>query len=155
MNVTIEPLDPGDLDTRAALLEYLSENWREPKDEIEREYITPSFTSEPPYVLIAFTPERVVVGHIMLVIEEKGYLGIDDQPWIYGLFVKEAFRGQGIARVLIGELEKLCREHGYPYLYLDTVASEGYYRRIGGWEELGTDIWGPRNERVTIMRKKV
>jgi len=155
MNIAIEPLESDDPDTRLALLGYLSDNWKEPKEEIEREYITPSFTSGPPYILIAYTPERAVAGHIMLAIEKKGYLGIENQPWIYGLYVKEEFRSQGIARLLIGELEKLCRQQGYPYLYLDTVASEGYYRRIGGWEELGTDVWGPRSERVTIMRKKV
>lgn len=155
MSIMIEPLKADDFVTREALLEYLSRAWEEPKEEIENAYIVPSFTIGPPYVLLAFTEDRVVAGHIMLVIEEKGIMGINNQPWVYGLFVREDYRGQGIARTLLAALEEKCREHGYPYLYLDTVASEGYYRHIGGWEELGQAVWGEHPKLLTVMRKAI
>lgn len=59
------------------------------------------------------------------------------------LAVDEAFRGQGVARALLSECEKLARDWGRSELLLD-VASDNPALRIYerfGFEELGSLIF--------------
>ncbi|HYF29355.1 MAG TPA: GNAT family N-acetyltransferase [Candidatus Paceibacterota bacterium] len=154
MYITIDRLAEEDLLSRAQLLNYLTEAWKEPREEIAANYIRPSFTESLPDVFIAFTDRGDVAGHVMLVIEEKWYLGIDGEPWICGLYVPEEYRGQGVGRRLMETAENACRRHGFNHLYLDTAGARDYYLRLG-WEEYGEAWWQAQGKTVTVMRKQV
>ncbi len=154
-DIRIRALTPSDREAVAFTKERIAKEWHRTPDYIDETYVVPSFSGGFPYVFIAVTQSGQFAGEVIVAIEEDGYLDIKDQPWIYGLFVKEEFRSRGIAQQLIGAAEEVCRTHGYPFLYLDTANAADYYRRIGGWEELGTAIWEDRGEEVLVMRKSL
>ena len=85
-------------------------------------------------------------GKIQLGVVIDGELvgGIDAQMseyWIMyvsTLFVDEAYRRRGIARLLMSEMEKRARELGAKHIRLDTFDFQGvdFYRSLG-YEEVG------------------
>lgn len=52
-------------------------------------------------------------------------------PWLAGLYVDETFRGHGIAKMLIGEVTKKCKEMNYKKVYLRTEHTSEYYKKLG------------------------
>lgn len=151
--MTIRPLQPSDLETIEFIKKRLSSRWRLTREEIERQYIRPSFKGNFPYIFVAFTATGEFVGKAFLCLEEEGFLNIRQQAWLSALFVEEKFRGQGVAQKLIKVVEDKCRSLGFPELYLDTVEAIGYYRKLGNWQEIGTDSW--HDEVTTIMVKNI
>jgi GNAT superfamily N-acetyltransferase len=119
----------------------LEDWWETSQKEIENDYILPSFKGSFPYIFIALTPEQELAGKIFLSKIEKSFLNLRNKVWIEGLFVKEKFRGQGIARELIKTAEQKARELGYKKLYLDTAGAMEYYFKLGDWKVVGKDIW--------------
>ena len=72
-----------------------------------------------------------------------------DTPWLGGLFVTPAFRGQGIARLLVDAAIACVFDAGHSAVHValrDDVA--GYEAR--GWKIIGTMTTG--EERVTVLR---
>lgn len=132
---------------------YLAKRWFTTPKKIKDKYINPSFKDDFPYVYIALVGNKLV-GHGFLMIEENLH-GISNKPWITALYVKEEFRKQGIARKLIAIRENKCREMGFDEVYLDTAQTEGYFKKIGGWEEIGQDFWERGNKVVTVFEKKL
>ena len=53
--------------------------------------------------------------------------------WTVGrICVRKPFRGKGLGRVLLTEVEHKARELGASYLYLDAqVRAEGFYKKLG------------------------
>jgi GNAT superfamily N-acetyltransferase len=49
------------------------------------------------------------------------------------IFVDEAYRGQGVARLIIARLLVECDKEGFdtPYVYIDTDCSDGFWDHIG------------------------
>ena len=51
------------------------------------------------------------------------------------MYLRQAYRGQGVAELLLDALEKYARESGYKWLYLDTAAdmkaAARFYERKG------------------------
>ncbi len=153
MDIKIRELKKDDTEVIEFIKNRLSERWRYSKNEIEQDYINKSFLGGFPYIYIAFDENGEFVGKIFLCFEEKNYLNINNQLWINALLVKEEYRGQGVAQKLIKKTEEKAKDLGYAELYLDTADSEGYYKKIGGWETIGKDLWERGNEELTIMRK--
>ncbi len=55
----------------------------------------------------------------------------DLTPWLAGVFVRPEYRGQGLARQLVGLVEAACRDMGASPLWLYTTRAEGLYQKIG------------------------
>lgn len=153
MPIIIRPLQPSDTETIDFIKKRIASHWEMTEEEVASKYILPSFTGGFPYIFIAFTKDGRFVGKIFLCREEDGFMDIHDQLWISALFVKEEFRGQGIARELIKVVEDKSRSLGFKKIYLDTVEAAGYYRKLGAWQEIGTDHW--HKETVTVMVKNI
>lgn len=90
-----------------------------------------------------------VVGTIMSeVLERPGRGGEEHEAWIYGLGVVEAFRRQGIASLLMQNLELRLKEYGVSKLWLFTDTEGGirdFYDQAGfvqvaNWVDLGLCI---------------
>lgn len=152
--IIIRALTPSDTETIEFIKERISSKWELSKEEVENKYIKSSFAGGFPYIFTAFTENGEFAGKIFLTIEEEGFLDIRNEPWISALFVQEKFRRQGIAKELIKVVENKCRSLGYKKLYLDTIQAVEYYRKLGGWQEIGTDIW-LNKEVVTVMVKEL
>ena len=150
--ITIEELREGDAEGIAFFKQRLTDHWRITGDDIQNCYVTPSFQNLGlPFIFIA-RENGALVGHVMLIIEEEGYLDIKNQPWITALYVKNEFRKRGIGKALVEHAKKITKEHGYDTLYLDTAQARGYYERLGEWELIGTDFWEGGGQEVFIMK---
>ena len=57
----------------------------------------------------------------------------DLTPWLGGLYISEAHRNKGIAKVLMEKVTDTARELGYKILYLRTESASEYYAKLG-WE---------------------
>ncbi len=143
----------------AAIIEFIknrqSESWLYTKQEIEDMYINQSLAGKSPYIYIALNSAGEYVGQVFLDYNEDGFMNIKNEFWVNALYVKEAWRNQGIARKLLQTIEDKCKSLGHTALYLDTISTERYYKHIGGWETIGTDIWERGNETMIIMRKQL
>ena len=77
------------------------------------------------------TFEDEIVGCVAL----RRLNGRSDAAEIKRMYVRPAYRGKGIADLLMKELEKFARNCGYAWLYLDTaavmVAAARFYERHG------------------------
>ena len=77
--------------------------------------------------------------------------GRDDlSPWLGGVFVREAFRGRGIATALCEVAETKAWSLGIDRLYLFTIDHQALYARLG-WNDLQRTTW--RGIESTIMFK--
>jgi GNAT superfamily N-acetyltransferase len=74
----------------------------------------------------------------------------DLTPWLAGVFVEPAARGQGLAGHLIGAVEDECRRLSIPTLWLYTRSAEKVYRRAG-WRTVETFALGDRS--YALMRR--
>lgn len=52
-------------------------------------------------------------------------------PWITGLFVHEDFRGKGLAKAMMHQLERDARRIGIKTIYLTASAAVGLYEKLG------------------------
>lgn len=151
--IYIRRLVPGDEEIIDFTLDRLAGVWNYPRDEVRRLCLDDAFGEGLPHVYIAKTNDGDFVGEAIAAIDPEGYLGIEDQPWLLGLFVDEKFRGQGVGARLIEYVAGSARDAAFPHLYLDTADAAGYYRKLGGWEELGVAWYEQTRENVVIMRK--
>jgi GNAT superfamily N-acetyltransferase len=73
----------------------------------------------------------VIIGCVAL----RRLTGRSESAEIKRMYVRPAYRGQGIADLLIEKLENYARDCGYRWLYLDTaasmVAAARFYERRG------------------------
>ncbi len=76
----------------------------------------------------------------------------DLTPWLAGLFVLPAFRGQGYATALVRRVEEFAASAGVSVLWLYTSTAEALYARLG-WERVGLE--DERGEPVVLMRRKL
>jgi len=76
----------------------------------------------------------------------------DRSPWVLGMVVRPARRGQGTGRLLLAALERSAAGRGYPRAWAATGdPAVGFYRRCG-WEETERlpPAWG---DQLTILTK--
>lgn len=101
-----------------------------PRETEERMRAVLSLPDRCSYVIVM---EEKVVGWIHAFIA----LGIESRPFVEigGLVVDEAFRGRGLGRLLIREVEQWTREQNIPILRLRTNRSRSeahqFYRNLG------------------------
>ena len=74
----------------------------------------------------------------------------DLTPWLAGVFIEPAARGQGLAARLIGAVEDECRRRSIPTLWLYTRSAEKVYRRAG-WRTVETFALGDKS--YLLMRR--
>lgn len=63
----------------------------------------------------------------------------DLTPWIAGVYVKEEYRGKGIATKLISKVLEMSKKLGYKTIYLHTEEAMGLYEKLG-WSKLEESI---------------
>ena len=85
-----------------------------------------------PITLIA-VEDNICLGTITLF--ENDLKTMQLTPWLGALYVKEKYRGRGIAKELMNELELITKGLGFKELYLRTEHTADYYRKIG-WKSL-------------------
>jgi ribosomal protein S18 acetylase RimI-like enzyme len=82
-------------------------------------------------VWLASAENRAIAGCIAL----RRLLEFENSAEIKRLYVRPAFRGSGIAKLLLTALERFARDCGYRRLYLDTasdmLAAQRFYRDSG------------------------
>jgi predicted N-acetyltransferase YhbS len=83
-----------------------------------------------PILLIALDA-GILVGSAGLKAKDGLLPDIDFTPWLFGVYVKTAYRSQGVAATLISAVEKIARELHFSDLYLCTHGHEMYYARLG------------------------
>jgi predicted N-acetyltransferase YhbS len=88
-----------------------------------------------PFTLVAVDPAGAAVGVVGL-----GEFDLDDlrdrSPWVLGMLVEPAWRGRGIGRMLMSELESRAAALGYQQIWVATEDAEDFYRRCG-WQHAG------------------
>jgi GNAT superfamily N-acetyltransferase len=63
----------------------------------------------------------------------------DLSPWLTGLYVAPAFRGQGVGSALSRHAVRQAAAMGAPRLYLHTATARGFYERLG-WQPIANDL---------------
>ena len=152
MSLKIEILPPSDKIIIEFIKTRLARRWKMKPSQIQKKIIDPALAnSDLPLFFVAKVDDEFA-GKIFLFIRQKGYLGIDGQPWINALWVEEKFRGAGIGQKLIEKAKQKVKEMGYKSLFLETADAAPYYQKIGGWEKIGTDFWPAGNREVVILK---
>ena len=87
-------------------------------------------------------PRAGVVGMLGLIVQEDQVFVRADlrrHGYVSDLVVDEAWRGQGVGRLLIGEAERLTREKGLKRLVIGVMAGNAAAERLYG--ELGFSVY--------------
>jgi ribosomal protein S18 acetylase RimI-like enzyme len=120
----IRAFHPGDESAVVALWDEcgLTRPWNDPRKDIARK--------------LAVQPELFLVGLIdagLMASLMAGYEG--HRGWMNYLAVAPRFRGRGLARLLVAEVERLLLERGCPKVNLQVRATNleavAFYRRLG------------------------
>ncbi len=105
---------------------------------------------KPPLAVVALQGEEPV-GTAALKIQE-----METHPqykyWLGSVYVKENWRGSGIASALINAVIREAERFDISELYLYTRGSEGLYKRLD-WQEIERPIF--RGRTVTIMKREI
>ena len=73
---------------------------------------------------------------------------LDLSPWLAGLYVKPAMRGQGIGTALTKHAIFSAAQMGVNLLYLYTESARGLYEKLG-WLPIANDFY--ESQPITIM----
>jgi predicted N-acetyltransferase YhbS len=84
---------------------------------------------EVPTVVVAFEGDQLL-GAAMLVANDMTTRP-DLTPWLAGVFVAPARRGQGIGAALVQRIVSEAKALQWPLLYLYTFSTEKYYEKLG------------------------
>jgi predicted N-acetyltransferase YhbS len=103
-----------------------------------------------PTVVVA-TIDDEILGSAMLLTHDLDTRK-DLSPWLAGVYVKSAYRKQGIATQLICRIEEEAAAFGVRRLYLYTPSAEAFYSRLG-WQLLERCEY--KGISVSVMEKTV
>ena len=78
----------------------------------------------------------------------------DLTPWLSGVLVQPAFRGQGYASALVRRVEAFAQAAGVSTLWLYTWTAESLYLGLG-WERIGLELDPNRGREVVLMRRSL
>ena len=92
-----------------------------------------------------------LVGSALLVAHDMSTRK-DLSPWLAGVYVKSAYRCQGVGTRLIARVEAEAAALNVPRLHLYTPSEEKFYMRRG-WHTIERTEY--RNAQVTVMDKTV
>lgn len=90
-------------------------------------------SDEMPFMVVAFDG-RQLIGSAALVYEDMTTRK-DLSPWLASVFVKPEFRRKGIAKTLVGYIEKRAAQRNIRRLFLFTEHARGLYADLG-WADL-------------------
>lgn len=126
MSIVIRAFDTARTEAVVALWHEsgLTRPWNDPYEDIRRKLVV-----QPELFLLAVDDEHdTVVGSVM-----AGYDG--HRGWLYYLATSPARRGEGIARALVAEAERLLEAMGCPKVQLmvrpDNEGARGLYDALG------------------------
>ena len=71
-------------------------------------------------------------------------------PWLAGVYTDPAFRGHGLATLLVRRVERAARDAGHSQMWLYTRKAEGLYRTLG-WVTVER-VGHPGKPDVAVMR---
>jgi GNAT superfamily N-acetyltransferase len=91
--------------------------------------------SEMPITLIAHD-ERGVLGTASLKATDMDMLP-DLTPWLSSVFIHPDYRGTGVAKALVDEIEKIAAKAGFKKLYVFNPITQGVFEKLG-WTVLQT-----------------
>lgn len=74
----------------------------------------------------------------------------DLSPWLAGVYVTPEWRGRGLVKLLVGEVEAAAQRAGIPTLWLYTSTAEHIYRRAG-WTTV--ELLPRPGRRTALMRR--
>ena len=126
MGWNIRAFDTADTDAIIALWTEagLTRPWNDPRRDIQRK-----LRVQPELFLVAAEPDGAsILGSVMA--GDDGHRG-----WLYYLATAASHRGQGIARALVGEAERLLTALGCPKVQL--MVREGNEEVLGLYDALG------------------
>ena len=103
--------------------------------EIQRGLFGRMNETEMPITLIAHD-ERGVLGTASLKAKDMDSVP-ELTPWLSAVYINPEYRGQGVGKALISEIEKLARAAGHPKLYAFNPISQGVFEKMG-WKVLET-----------------
>jgi GNAT superfamily N-acetyltransferase len=136
-------------------IDYLSPHWKKDKDWIRDNFVYPARETDSfPFLFIAHNHTGDPLGMIILFLEKNGYLGIQNQPWITGLYVISSERKKGIGTSLIEHAKQEAQHQGYRFLYLDTASMKDFYT-TKNWKTVGKALWEEGNTYVTVMKTQL
>ena len=82
-----------------------------------------------PSVMVALE-DGALLGSAMLIANDMD-IRPDLTPWLAGVYVLAAHRGQGYGSALVRRVEEEALAHGVSRLHLYTPEAEGFYARLG------------------------
>ena len=101
-----------------------------------------------PLALVAFADDELI-GTVCLKTHDMD-THLDLSPWLAGLYVIPARRGQGVGALLVEAIEREARALGVAELHLYTPQSETFYLALGWKTQAHLDYHG---HPVALMRK--
>ena len=100
-----------------------------------------------PQTWIALSSHRV--AGVASLSEQDMHTRQDLSPWLVGVYVDKADRGQGIGSALVSYVVERAAEMGIETLWLFTPDQEHFYQRLG-WQSVETTTY--RDEDVVILK---
>jgi len=77
----------------------------------------------------------------------------DFHYWLGSVYVAPEFRGQGVARLLAGQIVKLAKQRQLPQLYLQTVDLTGGLYADLGWQSVDRLVY--KGQETLVMVKSL
>jgi GNAT superfamily N-acetyltransferase len=74
-------------------------------------------------------------------------------PWVTGMIVRPASRGEGVGRSLMQHLEHWAAEHSTVTVWVGTDLAAGFYQRCG-WT-MREVFSRPNGEEISVLRKRL
>lgn len=103
--------------------------------------------NEMPITLIAHD-ERGVLGTASLKASDMEILP-ELTPWLSSVFVHPDYRGQGVATVLVAEIEKIARQQGFARIHVFNPITQGVFEKMG-WSVLQTVQYGGKELGILV-----
>jgi len=105
--------------------------------------------SELPIALVAHNDTEVLGTASLRANDLEGYAHLS--PWLGGVFVRQPYRGRGIASALSQAVEQIACSLGHNTLYLFTPNQQRLYARLG-WSTFESTIW--HGVKANVMTKE-
>lgn len=103
--------------------------------------------SEMPITLIAHD-ERGVLGTASLKASDMDLMP-ELTPWLSSVYVHPEHRGTGIAKALVGEIEKIARQLGFTKLYVFNPIQQGVFETMD-WSVFKTITYGGKEIGILV-----
>lgn len=109
---------------------------------VSKPYIQKFLSNDKNYLIVAYQEENPTGFILGYELQRMG----DEEPmmFIYEIETLKKYRRQGIARALIGEFQKICREKGFREMFVITnesnIPAMNLYKATGGYRSSQDDV---------------